>query len=50
MRLREVPKPLWNEDFSGNPEKSEETSWAEEFGKFASRANFLLIAVKRPDD
>jgi len=31
--LREVPKPLWNEDFSGNPEKSEVTSWAEEFGK-----------------
>jgi hypothetical protein len=20
--LKEVPKPLWNEDFSGNPEKS----------------------------
>jgi hypothetical protein len=32
-RLRGVPKPLWNKDFSGNPEKSEVTSWAEEFGK-----------------
>ena len=54
LRLREVPKPLWNEDFSGNPEKSEVTSWAEEFGKIGEFAwqisvsdpIFLLIAVK----
>jgi len=47
--LKEVLKPLWNEDFSGNPEKSEVMSWALEFGKFASRANFLLSAVNCPE-
>jgi hypothetical protein len=36
--LKEVFFSLWNKDFSGNPEKSEVTSWRKKFGEIGENA------------
>jgi len=44
--LKEVFFSLWNEDFSGNPEKSEVTSWRKKFGEIGEFA--WQISVSDP--